>query len=54
MTKEDLRERLFVAEKVMKSLFQRNKELELKAEINTQIPEPEPCSECERIKKESD
>ena len=29
LTKEDLRERLFVAEKVMKSLFQRNKELEM-------------------------
>ena len=29
MTKEDLKERLFVAEKVMKSLFQRNKEIEM-------------------------
>lgn len=28
LTKDDLRERLIVAEKVMKSLFQRNKELE--------------------------
>lgn len=28
LTKEDLRERLLVAEKVMKSLFQRNKDLE--------------------------
>ena len=32
LTKEDLKERLFVAEKVMKSLFQRNKELEEKEE----------------------
>jgi len=28
LTKDDLRERLIVAEKVMKSLFQRNRELE--------------------------
>ena len=32
MTKEDLKERLFVAEKVMKSLFQRNKEIEVQNE----------------------
>ena len=29
LTKEDLRERLFVAERVMKSLFQRNREIEV-------------------------
>ena len=28
LTKEDLRERLYVAERVMKSLFQRNREVE--------------------------
>lgn len=28
LSKEDLKERLIVAEKVMKSLFQRNKDLE--------------------------
>lgn len=28
LTQEDLKERLIVAEKVMKSLFQRNRELE--------------------------
>ena len=32
LTKEDLKERLFVAEKVMKSLFQRNKEIEVQNE----------------------
>jgi hypothetical protein len=31
LNKEDLKERLIVAEKVMKSLFQRNKELEDKS-----------------------
>ena len=30
LSKDDLKERLIVAEKVMKSLFQRNKELEEK------------------------
>lgn len=30
LSKDDLKERLLVAEKVMKSLFQRNKELEEK------------------------
>jgi len=30
LSKEDLKERLIVAEKVMKSLFQRNKEVEEK------------------------
>ena len=29
LTKEDMRERLFVAERVMKSLFQRNREIEV-------------------------
>jgi hypothetical protein len=32
LTKEDFKERLLVAEKVMKQLFQRNKELEDKAQ----------------------
>ena len=32
LTKEDLRERLYVAECVMKSLFERNKQLEEKEE----------------------
>lgn len=35
LSKEDLKERLIVAEKVMKSLFQRNKELEDKQEQKT-------------------
>lgn len=34
ITREDLRERLFVAEKVMKTLFQRNKQLEEGASVN--------------------
>jgi hypothetical protein len=42
LTKEDLRERLFVAEKVMKSLFQRNKELEM-----TQGDAVQRCERCE-------
>jgi len=33
VTKEDLRERLIVAEMVMKKLFQRNKELEDQSEV---------------------
>jgi hypothetical protein len=32
LSKEDLKERLLVAERVMKSLFQRNKELEERVE----------------------
>lgn len=35
VTKEDLRERLIVAEMVMKKLFQRNKELEDQAQSDT-------------------
>ena len=44
LTKEDLRERLFVAEKVMKSLFQRNKELE-------QITDEKPCERCKETEE---
>ena len=36
LTKEELMERLLVAEKVMKSLFQRNKELEDRAQAQPQ------------------
>lgn len=37
LTKEDFKERLIVAEKVMKTLFQRNKELEdqVRMEVKT-------------------
>lgn len=34
LSKDDLKERLIVAEKVMKSLFQRNKELEEKNNLD--------------------
>ena len=44
LTKEDLKERLIVAEKVMKSLFQRNKELEEKPSSDT--PTAILCSTC--------
>lgn len=47
LSKEDFKERLIVAEKVMKSLFQRNKELEDKAisEIKTTTSN-ESCRQC--------
>jgi hypothetical protein len=35
LSREELRERLLVAERVMKSLFQRNKELELRVDGST-------------------
>ena len=37
LSKEDFKERLIVAEKVMKSLFKRNKELEEKAGLESKI-----------------
>jgi hypothetical protein len=47
LSKDDLKERLIVAEKVMKSLFQRNKELEDKSssEIKTTTSN-ESCRQC--------
>lgn len=45
LSKEDLKERLLVAEKVMKSLFQRNRELEERSE---QQPVPVPSKESEK------
>lgn len=48
MTKEDLKERLIVAEKVMKTLFIRNKELEEKAhaEQKTTATSSQECQQC--------
>ena len=37
LTKEELKERLIVAEKVMKTLFQRNKEIEDKNDANFEL-----------------
>ena len=50
LSKDDLKERLLVAEKVMKSLFQRNKELEEKgcSEQKTQSSDNVlMCSNCQ-------
>ena len=52
LNKDDLKERLIVAEKVMKSLFQRNKELEEKgcSEQKTQASNSDNvlmCSNCQ-------
>ena len=41
----DIRERLFVAEKVMKSLFERNKQLEQLADNPTQTPQSNCCAQ---------
>jgi hypothetical protein len=41
----DIRERLFVAEKVMKSLFERNKQLEQLADNPAQTPQPNCCAQ---------
>ncbi|MFO0117595.1 MAG: hypothetical protein ACK521_08270 [bacterium] len=49
LSKEDLRERLFVAEKVMKSLFERNKELEQMAQP-VERTETFECCNCKSIK----
>ena len=53
LSKEDLKERLIVAEKVMKSLFQRNKDLEDKAHTEQKTTattsnwtEQQQCSNC--------
>ena len=57
LTKDDLKERLIVAEKVMKSLFQRNKEIEDRANgevrtssttaVDQQVVQ---CSNCKSLK----
>jgi len=41
----DIRERLFVAEKVMKSLFERNKQLEQLADNPAQTPQANCCAQ---------
>lgn len=57
LTKEDLRERLFVAEKVMKSLFQRNRELELNAEKDengeARLEVVQTCQLCAQTKEDA-
>ena len=54
LTKEDLIERLLVAEKVMKSLFQRNKELEDKNDRDSNYDTPKPPKEQPSQNKECD
>lgn len=49
LTKEDLRERLYVAECVMKSLFERNKQLEEKEEDKNK-----PAASMRETKKEEE
>ena len=43
LSREEMKERLFVAEKVMKTLFKRNKELE---ELHLDQVEDRPCPQC--------
>lgn len=55
LSKEDLKERLIVAEKVMKSLFQRNKELEDKYSLDQKTTattsNTDKCQNCDSLKK---
>ena len=53
LSKEDLKERLIVAEKVMKSLFQRNRDLEEKSDLKTTATtsNTDKCHNCDQLKK---
>lgn len=54
LTKEDLRERLYVAETVMKSLFENNKKLEVEKEEGgiTSGGGTGACTKCETLEKD--
>ena len=60
LSKEDLKERLIVAEKVMKSLFQRNKDLEEKFQNEAKTTaatshfDQERCSACPSVQAQNE